>query len=177
MKIARNGACLLVTLFLSGAGAARLSAQQTNDEQLLKVRDTVWRAWFAGDTKPLEQLVPPGTVVMSGSEKDWKDQAHVLEGPAEFRAGGGKLLRLEFPRTQIQHFGDVAVVWSDFVLETETNGKRSTGSGRATEIFVWKNGRWLNPGWHTGSQPWADPQRATPNRLARLVGLTKPGRS
>ncbi|MFY9688430.1 MAG: nuclear transport factor 2 family protein [Candidatus Acidiferrales bacterium] len=153
MKIARNVAVLLVILFLPGAHAARLSARPANDDQLLKVRDTVWRAWFAGDTKTLEQLVPPGTIVMSGGEKDWKDQAYVLEGSAEFRAGGGKLLRLEFPRTQIQHFGNVAVVWSNFVLETETNGKRSTSSGRATEIFLWQNGRWLNPGWHTSSQP------------------------
>jgi len=34
-------------------------------------------------------------------------------------------------------------------VETEENGKRSVSSGRATEIFVRRNGEWVNPGWHT----------------------------
>ena len=29
-----------------------------------------------------------------------------------------KLIRLEFPRAEAQHFGNVAVVWSSYVLET-----------------------------------------------------------
>jgi len=37
------------------------------------------------------------------------------------------------------------------VVETEENGKRSVNSGRATEIFVRRNGEWVNPGWHTDS--------------------------
>jgi hypothetical protein len=59
------------------------------------------------------------------------------------------LLRLEFPRTEMQRFGDVAMLYSQYVLETEINGKRSEESGRVTEIFVWRDGHWLNPGWHT----------------------------
>jgi hypothetical protein len=27
-------------------------------------------------------------------------------------------------------------------------GQRRTGKGRATEIFVRRNGVWVNPGWH-----------------------------
>ena len=55
---------------------------------------------------------------------------------------------LNFPRTEVQHFGDVAIVWSQYLAETETNGKRSLDSGRITEIFVRRNGQWTNPGWH-----------------------------
>jgi len=128
---------------------AKLCAQQQNDEQLLRARETVWRAWFAGDTKTLEELVPPETIVMSGGEKQWKHQSDVLRSAVEFHAKGGKLVRLEFPRTEVQHFGDVAIVWSSYVLETELDGQRSPDSGRVTEIFVWQHGRWTNPGWHT----------------------------
>jgi hypothetical protein len=39
----------------------------------------------------------------------------------EFHATGGKLVRLEFPRTEIQHLGDVAIVWSGYVVETEVD--------------------------------------------------------
>jgi ketosteroid isomerase-like protein len=86
---------------------------------------------------------------MSSDESHWKNQADVLREADEFHAAGGKLVSLEFPRTEVQHFGDVAIVWSVYVLETETNGKRSQSSGRASEIFVLRSGRWTNPGWHT----------------------------
>ena len=145
----------LVVLFgilLTVLGAAKLPAQKQNDEQLLRVRESVWRAWFAGDTKTLEELVPPETIVMSGGEEKWKNQADVLRTSAEFRAKGGKLLRLEFPRTEVQHFGDVAIIWSSYVIELEVGGKRSSGSSRVTEIFVWQHGHWTNPGWHTDEE-------------------------
>ena len=132
-------------------GTMNLLAQKPNDELLLQVRETVWRAWFAGDTKTLEELVPPETIVMSGGEEHWKHQADVLRTATEFHAKGGKLVRLEFPHTEVQHFGDVAIVWSSYVLETELDGNRSPDSGRVTEIFVWQHGRWTNPGWHTDS--------------------------
>ncbi len=121
------------------------------DKELLNVRERVWRSWFAGDTKTLEQMVPSETVVMSGGEEKWKHQDDIIRGSAEFLAQGGKLLRLEFPRTEIQHFGNVAIIWSSYSLETEVGGKRSTASGRVTEIFVRRNGQWTNPGWHTES--------------------------
>jgi ketosteroid isomerase-like protein len=76
---------------------------------------------------------------------------HIVRTAADFQADGGKLLRLEFPRTEIQRFGDVAVIWTSYVVETEENGKRAVVSGRATEIFVRRNGEWVNPGWHTDS--------------------------
>jgi len=146
----------IAVLMLLCAGVVVTHAQspteRQNDEALLRARETVWRAWFAGDVKTLEQLVPPETVVMSGGENEWKHQADVLRSSAEFHAKGGKLLRLEFPRTEVQHFGDVVIIWSSYVLETEVDGKRSSGSSRVTEIFVWRNGRWMNPGWHTDNE-------------------------
>ena len=151
MKFNRNKVTVAVTSFILILCTANLSAQARNDEQLLHTRETVWRAWFAGDTKTLEELVPPETIVMSGGEEQWKHQADVLRTATEFHAKGGKLVRLEFPHTEVQHFGDVAIVWSSYVLETELDGKRSPDSGRVTEIFVWRHARWTNPGWHTDS--------------------------
>jgi ketosteroid isomerase-like protein len=144
-RILRAGIAIVIlpALLISLAGAS------TSNDELLKVRETVWRAWFAGDTKTLEELVPPETIVMSGGEEKWKNQADVLRTAAEFHAKGGKLVRLEFPRTEVQRFGDVAIVWSSYLVETEVDGKRSSESSRVTEIFVWQHGRWTNPGWHT----------------------------
>jgi ketosteroid isomerase-like protein len=127
-------------------------AQADERADLLQVREQVWRAWFANDRKSLGELVPPETIVISSGEQKWKNQAEVFESAADFQAGGGKLIRLEFPRTEVQRFGDVAIIWSEYVVETEMNGKRSSSSGRVTEIFVKRNGKWTNPGWHTDSE-------------------------
>jgi len=148
---AKKNKHIIAIIGLAILSAVYLFAQKQNDERLLQVRETVWRAWFAGDTKTLEELVPPETIVMSGGEEQWKHQADVLRTATEFHAKGGKLVRLEFPRTEVQHFGDVAIVWSSYALETELEGKRSLSSGRVTEIFVRRNGQWINPGWHTDS--------------------------
>ena len=40
-------------------------------------------------------------------------------------------------------------MWSDYLVETESHGKRAVSTGRASEIFVRRNGQWQNPGWHT----------------------------
>ena len=124
MKRKWNSVLVIATLVVTTLGTAKLCAQKQNDEQLLRVREQVWRAWFAGDTKSLEELVPPDTIVMSGGEEKWKNQADVLRTAAEFHAQGGKLLRLEFPRTEVQRFGDVTIVWSSYVVETEVDGKQ-----------------------------------------------------
>lgn len=140
-------------VLVAALGTPKPSAQQQQeDDRLLQVREAVWRAWFANDSKTLEELVPPETIVMSGGEANWKHQSDIFRTAAEFQAKGGKLIRLEFPRTEIQHFGDVAVVWSNYVVETELEGQRSSSSGRVTEIFVRKHGRWTNPGWHTDNE-------------------------
>jgi hypothetical protein len=120
MKPKWNTVIIIAVFSLANLSAAKLLAQKQNDEELLRARATVWRAWFAGDTRTLEKLVPPETIVMSGGEKEWKDQSDV--------------------------------VWSNYVLETEVDGKRSLGASRVTEIFVWQHGRWTNPGWHTDEE-------------------------
>jgi len=146
-----NGIVMIATFCVATLGAVDLAARQASDQQLLRTRDAVWRAWFTGDMKVLENLLPPETIVMSGGEDKWKHRADVFQTAVAFHAKGGRLIRLQFPRTEVQHFGDVAIVWSDYLAETEVDGKRSSDSGRVTEIFVRQHGRWTNPGWHTDS--------------------------
>jgi ketosteroid isomerase-like protein len=152
MKLKSTGASLCAIVFFTTLISVAVFAQKQNDDELLRAREAVWRARFAGDIKTLQDLVPPETIVMSGGEEKWKNQADVLRSSADFHTKGGKLIRLEFPRTEVQHFGNVAIVWSSYVIETDIAGKRSSGSSRVTEIFVWQHGRWTNPGWHTDEE-------------------------
>ena len=145
LRILITTACLL---FLNVA----VIAGSQDDSELLKVRRDVWLVWLANDQEALKRLVPDDTVVISAGEAKWKHQAEVLQSAADFHAAGGKLISLEFPRTEVQHFGDVAIIWSEYVLQVEVGGKREKTAGRVTEVFVKRNGQWTNPGWHTDSQ-------------------------
>jgi ketosteroid isomerase-like protein len=148
-RMFRTIALLIIVpaMLLPAAG----QASSHDQAELLKARETVWRTFFAGDVKTLADLVPPDTIVISGDNQQWRYQADVLESSRKFHAAGGKLVRLEFPRTEVQWYGDVAIVWSSYSLETEIDGKSTPEDGRVTEIFVRRNGRWTNPGWHTDS--------------------------
>ncbi len=141
---------LVAALFFSCSAVGQ--AENKNDAELLKVRRSVWVAWFAGDQEALKRLVPEDTVTISSGDPKWKHQSEVLKSAADFRAAGGKLISLDFPKTEIQHFGDVAIVWSNYALEFQMEGKRTKLSGRVTEILVKRNGQWTNPGWHTDAE-------------------------
>ena len=104
-------------------------AQDSQDVAILKCRESVWRAWFANDTKTLRELVPAEAIAISPSEDQWQSQADIFRGAAEFQAHGGKLLRLEFPLSKTQRYGDTAFVYSEFLLDTEVGGKRSLATG------------------------------------------------
>jgi ketosteroid isomerase-like protein len=145
-RIASTFAALCLFILLA---APAWAAGGDDRADILKAREAVWRAWFANDAATLKVLVPAETIVFSANDPRWKDQAEILRSAAEFQSGGGKLTRLEFPRTEVQQFGDVAIVWSNYIAETEMNGKKSVDAGRASEIFVRRDGHWVNPGWHT----------------------------
>jgi len=138
-----------------GAGAddssnlRTLSAAQR--EELLAAREAVWRAWFSGDQDRLRELVPGETIAIDPARSDWADLSVILARSEEFTAGGARLIRLEFPKTEIQAYGDVAILYTTYLFEVEKDGQRTTTSGRGTEVFVRRDRRWLNSGWHLDS--------------------------
>lgn len=117
-------------------------------ERILADREAVWRAWFEGDQEELERLIPPETIAIGADREAWSKRDDVLAAARAFAEAGGKLKELEFPRTEIQNFGDVAVVYTTYRFTVEIEGEVDTTSGRGTEIFVLRDGRWVNPGWH-----------------------------
>src|ERR1700728_3990656 len=86
----------IAVVILAGWNTTGVAANNDERSNLLRVREAVWRSWFANDAKTLRELVPPETIVISAGERQWKHQAAVLQSAAEFRARRGKLIRLEF---------------------------------------------------------------------------------
>jgi ketosteroid isomerase-like protein len=118
-------------------------------KRLLDAREAVWRAYFAGDRATLEKLVPEETIAIE--DDTWSNRQKVLDSATQFAKEGGKLVKLEFTKTEIQLYGFTAVLYSNFLYQLEIGGQHSNHSGRVTEVFVLRKGQWVNPGWHMDS--------------------------
>ena len=134
--------------------AAEMQERQTlgpdDKKELLAAREAVWRDFFANNAAHLAETIPPELIAIEYGEK-WSTRDDVLANAKGFAEQGGKLVRLEFPQTEFQMYGYTAILYSKFVCETEVAGKRVTRSGRATEMFVNRQGKWINVGWHIDS--------------------------
>lgn len=120
-------------------------------ERILAKREAVWRAWFANDRASLEKFIPEEAIAINAGEDGWSDRAAIFAGARAFADSGAKLVRLEFPKTEIQAYGNTIIIYTSYVYETEVNGKRSTASGRGTEMFVRRGDELVNVGWHLDS--------------------------
>jgi ketosteroid isomerase-like protein len=121
-------------------------------EQVLAAREAVWKAYFANDRAALERLIPDEAIAIDSGTRDWSDRAAILAGARRFADSGRKLLRLEFPKTEIQIYGSAIIVYTTYLYELEADGKRVTQSGRGTEIFVRHGDELVNAGWHLDSE-------------------------
>src|SRR5215470_14556452 len=74
-------------------------------QELLAAREAVWRDFFVGNDTHLAETVPAEAIAINPGQKNWEGQKEVLAGSKGFAAGGGKLIRLEFPKTEIQTYG------------------------------------------------------------------------
>jgi ketosteroid isomerase-like protein len=119
-------------------------------QALLATREAVWRAFFSGDQAQLEKLIPEEALVIGGPEQEAiGKRANILEAAKKFSEQGLKVIRLEFPRTEMQNYGDTAIVYTTYLIELQNGqGERRTQTGRGTEFFVRRNDTWLNTGWH-----------------------------
>lgn len=136
--------------------AAPLAAQQygpqpdaSTQREILALRETAWRSWFANDAAAFQRVVPDELVALGWGGGAWEDRAQTLVQMSEFAKGGWTLAVLEFPRTVFQQYGDVVILYTRFrVVLTDGAGKSEETNGRGTEIFVRRKGRWVHTGWH-----------------------------
>jgi hypothetical protein len=119
---------------------------ETEKKELLAAREAVWRAWFGGDAKRLTSLLPPELITIEPSGAFGSLESN-LEASRGFAAGGGKLTRLAFPKTEFQAYGATVIIYTTYDMDLLVDGKTRTERGAATEVFVSRNGRWINTGW------------------------------
>ncbi len=150
----RNGAWIQVAshtvidpLWRAEQSSYSLNVPQQMRKRILDAREAVWRAYFTNDQTTLERVIPTETIAIDG-EKEWGNRASILAGAKHMADSGAKLVRLEFPKTEMQVYGNTIILYTTYLYEIEANGKRVTKSGRGTEIFVRRGNELVNSGWH-----------------------------
>jgi Domain of unknown function (DUF4440) len=138
------------TLVAVALAAAAANAQTTKlERELFAARDTVWRAWFHNDTTLLRRFIPPAAATLEGRDREtrWNTRGDIITGARGFADSKRRFVDVLFENTQIAPSGNSALVQSSYAVVVETNGKRDTTRGRATELFVLQGGTWVNPYW------------------------------
>jgi ketosteroid isomerase-like protein len=120
-------------------------------QRILTAREAVWRAFFANDQAALEKMIPEEVIAIDEGSQQWSKRAEIFANSKGFAASGAKLVKLEFPKTEMQVYGNTVVLYTTYLYEIEANGQRTTKTGRGTEIFVFRNGTLVNSGWHLDS--------------------------
>ena len=155
MYLNRVANVLIVTFMLTITSLSSAQAQTTptpaERKELLKVRQLVWESYFLNDEAKLKELIGGDFITINPGEQHWQNHDEFVAGAKAFVDHQGKLMSLSFPRTEIQDFGDVAVLYSLVQITMESQGKRESLSCRSTEVFQKRNGRWVNTGAHVDS--------------------------
>lgn len=151
MKVAGFAFVVLAgTSPLAAQAAPRVSTMLSAGEltALETVRKAVWVGWFSGDTAALHHALAPELVALSPGAPHWQSLSQTIAASADFKAKGGKFVSVAFDSATTHRFGDVVVMFSHYTVVTEHADKRSSQKGRATEVFVRTNGRWVHTSWH-----------------------------
>jgi SnoaL-like domain len=117
------------------------------------VRTAVWVDWFSGDTAALSRVLGPELVAISAGAPHWLSRPQTIAASADFKAKGGKFVSVAFDSAMTHRFGETVVMFSHYTVVTENADKRSTQKGRATEVFVRANGKWVHTSWHLDRFP------------------------
>jgi len=145
-------AAVVCSIAVLAASPTGFSSQRTGaapiDRDLLAARESAWRAYFSGDVKRLGDLLPQEFIGIGMDDGPFADRATTLDGSRKFKEQGGRLVSLEFPETQSQRYGDTVVLYGRYQAVIESGGEKRTMRGRLTEVFVWREGKWVHPGWH-----------------------------
>jgi ketosteroid isomerase-like protein len=132
--------------------AAHAGETPGTDEELLRVREAVWRDWFGGNRKALMAILPADFVGIGAGGGTGQSRAETIASSEAFATAGGKLTNLAFTDNRIQRLGTVAIIYCGFSFTTtDKAGALNKVTGRATEVFVRSGNRWLHPGWHLDS--------------------------
>jgi hypothetical protein len=143
------GALLAVGWFHSSL-AADVPSDKVRAE-LLTAREVAWRSFVQKDPAVVEGILAPELIAIQENSGRWENRERLVELAKSMGERGVQMTRLEFPRTEIQLFGDTAILYYTYIMEQKLGANTAVSAGRGTEVFVRRKGRWVDVGWHLDS--------------------------
>jgi hypothetical protein len=86
---------------------------------LLAAREAIWRGEFLENPS----LLPPETIGIVEWTEDWKHRDEIIAGAKTANANGINIKRLEFPRTEIQLYGDTAILYQPISMKRNSTAR------------------------------------------------------
>ena len=86
--------------------------------ELLDARETAWRSFFQKDLAVVERILAPELIAIQENSEHWGNRTRMIAMAKAMNEQGVHLLRLEFPRTEIQLFGD-----TQFAIDSHCHGR------------------------------------------------------
>ncbi|MGH8187703.1 MAG: nuclear transport factor 2 family protein [Steroidobacteraceae bacterium] len=134
------------------AEPANASSSAPTDQvrkELLDAREAAWRSFFQDDpVAAIQRIIGPEVIAIQENGERWENRARLTAMAKGMKAQNVRLMHLEFPHTEIQLFGDTAILYYTYVFSTGNDKMSGTEAGRGTEVFVRRDGRWIDVGWH-----------------------------
>ena len=105
------------------AAASQKSAaiDDATRSQVLAARDAIRRAWFGNDTVALARLLPRSTTAGEGG--GWETRDEIVEALRRSASSGLRLVAIRFDDTRMHGQGNVVVVFSNYTMELESQGR------------------------------------------------------
>src|SRR5262249_35657124 len=125
----------LFAAVISGTGLQG-GADGAIDSEVLVAREAARGAFFDGAVEGRRESLPEEFIGINMNDGPFADRAKILDASRAFHERGGRLVRLAFPETQAQRFGDVVVLYGRFEVVFQSSGAEHTRRGRLTELFV-----------------------------------------
>jgi len=138
-------------LLAVGLVSLGLAADAPSDQvrkELLAAREVAWRSFVQKDTAVVEGILAPELIAIQENSDQWENRERLVKLAKSMGERGVQMTRLEFPRTEIQLFGDTAILYYTYIMEQKLGANTAVSAGRGMEAFVRRKGRWVDVGWH-----------------------------
>ena len=63
-------------------------------------------------------------IAIDSDSEEWSDRKTIFAHAQAFADSGSKLVKLEFPKTEMQIYGNTVLIYTTYVYEIERNGQR-----------------------------------------------------
>jgi hypothetical protein len=122
-------------------------------KELLDAREIAWRSFFQKDPTLVEEVLGPEVIAIQQSAERWDNRDRLLAMAKGMSKQDVQLHRPEFPHTEFQLFGDTAILYYTYVFESGDKSRSVVDAGRGTEVFLRRDGKWVDVGWHLDNGP------------------------